>query len=364
MTALIALISVWWRLPDQYQSFMRYLEARGLVLACRILVGGTAFGMGVILILMRWSDVGPQGTLWRSVNSAIASACFLAAVIWWWFPPTRLWSYTFVIGSDLAIATASASDTEPLSRLLCCVVFASIGGYIAFFHNPKLQLGHLTFATLVTVAVGWPLLFGDDADPGLGIAKIGVTLTSIIVIAVVSQIMLAMLSSDATTSELDPLTGLLNRRGLARRAADVMGERIDEHNALLVVVIDLDRFKEINDLHGHDIGDITINRTALRLRLWTSSSALIARVGGDEFVVVERAPFSSVAKLSSRIAASMSGNGDVPPTSSSIGIAIRTDPREENETVDDIISELFRAADSAMYQAKREGGNQVRASVV
>lgn len=364
MKALIDLIAQWWRLPDQYQSFMRYLEDRGLVSACRILVGGTAFGMGLILVLMRWSAVGPQGSFWRSVNLIVVAACLIAALIWWLFPPTRLWSYTFVVGSDIAIAVASFSDVDPLARLLCCVVFASIGGYIAFFHNPTLQLGHLVFATLVTIMAGWPLLFGDSTDPGLGIAKIGVTLATVYVIPVVSQIMLAMLSSDATTSEFDPLTGLLNRRGLSRRATDIVGEQIDEHNALLVVVIDLDRFKEINDLHGHDIGDNTIIRTGLRIRLWTSQSALIARVGGDEFVVLERAPFNSVAKLSTRITTFMSGDNDVPAISSSIGIAIRTAPREVDETVDEIVSALFRVADSAMYQAKREGGNQVRASVV
>lgn len=364
MKALIELVVTWWHLPDQYQRFMRYLDDRGLIVACRLLVGATAFGMGLVLLLMRWSAVGPQGSFWRGVNLAVAGACLVGGLIWWLFPPTRLWSYTFVIGSDIAIALSAACDKDALARLLCCVVFASIGGYIAFFHNPKLQIGHLAFATLVTVAAGSTLLFGANSDPGLGIAKIGVTLATIYVIPVVSQIMLAMLSSDARTSEFDPLTGLLNRRGLSRRATDVVEMEINERNALLVVVIDLDRFKSINDLHGHDIGDSTIIRTALRIQLWASAAAVIARVGGDEFVVVERAPFSSVAILSSRIAMSMNGQRDDPATSSSIGIAIRTDPQEADETVDDIVSAMFRAADSAMYQAKREGGNQVRASVV
>lgn len=364
MKALIELLAVWWRLPDQFNTFLRYLEDRGLVVACRLLVGGTAFGMGVILIVMRWSEVGPQGMFWRSVNLAISSACLVAGVIWWLRPLTRLWSYTFVFGSDIAIALSAACDIDPLARLLCCVVFASIGGYIAFFHNPKLQLGHLVFATLVTLAAGWSLLFGDNTDWGLGIAKIGVTLATIYVIPVVSQIMLAMFSSDATTSELDPLTGLLNRRGLSRRATAIVGDEINELNALLVVVIDLDRFKKINDLHGHDIGDSTIIRTALRIQLWTSKSALIARVGGDEFVVLERAPFGSVAKLSTRISAAMNGDNDVPETSASIGIAIRTVPQTSEEAVDDMVAALFRVADSAMYQVKREGGNQVRASIV
>lgn len=268
------------------------------------------------------------------------------------------------MGSDVAIAAAAATDSEPLGRLIACVVFASIGGYIAFFHNPKLQVGHLVFASTVTVLSGWTLLFGPAADVGLGLAKISVVLATIIVIPVVSQIVLAVLGSDATTSDIDPLTGLLNRRGLARRVNDLMGAPVTEADALLVVVIDLDRFKTINDVHGHDVGDSTIMRTALRIRLWTTQSALTARMGGDEFVVVERVPVSVISRLEGQIRSAMDGANDDPPTSASIGMAVRTAPRNPGESVDAAFAELFRVADSVMYEAKREGGNQVRASLV
>ncbi|MFE5874344.1 diguanylate cyclase [Rhodococcus sp. NPDC056506] len=364
MNGLVEVVMRWWRLPDQFHSFSRYLEDRGFLASCRALVGGTAFWMGLVLLSARFSDVGPQGTFWRAVNLTVIAMCVGAALIWWLFPPTPLWSYTFVVGSDLAIAAASATDSEPLGRLIACVVFASIGGYIAFFHNPKLQVGHLIFASIVTVLSGWTLLFGSTADVGLGLAKISVVLATIIVIPVVSQMVLAVLGSDATTSDIDPLTGLLNRRGLARRVNDLMGAPVTEADALLVVVIDLDRFKTINDVHGHDVGDSTIMRTALRIRLWTTQSALTARMGGDEFVVVERVPVSVISRLEGQIRSAMDGAADDPPTSASIGMAVRTAPRNSDESVDEAFAELFRVADSAMYEAKREGGNQVRASLV
>ena len=235
MNGLVDVVMRWWQLPDQFHSFSRYLEDRGFLTSCRALVGGTAFWMGLVLLSARFSDVGPQGTFWRTVNLAVIALCLGAALIWWLFPPTPLWSYTFVVGSDVAIAAAAATDSEPLGRLIACVVFASIGGYIAFFHNPKLQVGHLVFASTVTVLSGWTLLFGPVADVGLGLAKIAVVMATIIVIPVVSQMVLAVLGSDATTSDIDPLTGLLNRRGLSRRVKDLMGPPVTEADAVLVV---------------------------------------------------------------------------------------------------------------------------------
>ncbi|MDZ7916920.1 MAG: diguanylate cyclase [Rhodococcus sp. (in: high G+C Gram-positive bacteria)] len=363
MNRLVEVVLRWWRLPDQFYSFSRYLEDRGLLASRRVLVGGTAFWMGLVLLSARFSDAGPESTFWRAVNLTVIVLCLAAALIWWLFPPTRLWSYIFVVGSDIAIA-AAATDSEPLGRLIACVVFASIGGYIAFFHDPKLQAGHLIFASVITVVSGWTLLFGPTADVGLGLAKISVVLATIIVIPVVSQIVLAVLGSDATTSDIDPLTGLLNRRGLARRVNDLMGAPATEADALLVVVIDLDRFKTINDVHGHDVGDSTIMRTALRLRLWATQSALTARMGGDEFVVVERVPVSVIARLEEQIRSAMDGATDDPPTSASVGMAVRAAPRNSDESVGEAFAELFRVADSAMYEAKRQGGNQVRVSLV
>ena len=105
-------------------------------------------------------------------------------------------------------------------------------------------------------------------------------------------------------------------------------------------------------------------RTALRIRLWTTQSALTARMGGDEFVVVERVPVSVISRLEGQIRSAMDGATDDPPTSASIGMAVRTAPRNPGESVDAAFAELFRVADSVMYEAKREGGNQVRASLV
>lgn len=85
----------------------------------------------------------------------------------------------------------------------------------------------------------------------------------------------------------DPLTGLANRRQLAA-VFDVMAARARRANisSIAVLVLDLDRFKEINDNHGHHIGDALLCSVAQRLRTEIRAADLIARTGGDEFVVL------------------------------------------------------------------------------
>lgn len=83
----------------------------------------------------------------------------------------------------------------------------------------------------------------------------------------------------------DPVTGLLNRRGLALHIAD-MQDRLPETASLVVMHIDLDKFKSINDVYGHDTGDVVLREVARRLQAHLGDDALIARAGGDEFIAV------------------------------------------------------------------------------
>lgn len=96
-------------------------------------------------------------------------------------------------------------------------------------------------------------------------------------------------SREATLSRqalLDPLTGLANRRGLVRHLHDVIADATQTGRRGTVFYADLDRFKRINDRYGHAVGDRALREAAARLRARLRSADLIARPGGDEFVVV------------------------------------------------------------------------------
>ncbi len=103
----------------------------------------------------------------------------------------------------------------------------------------------------------------------------------------------------------DPLTGLSNRRALAETAEQLMVSARSDGSAVAVLVLDLDGFKALNDRHGHAVGDLALARVAATLRSNTRPRDVVARVGGDEFVVVQRAgaPADAVARAQRVLAA-------------------------------------------------------------
>ena len=138
----------------------------------------------------------------------------------------------------------------------------------------------------------------------------------------------------------DELTGIANRRSLIAKLAEV-----ENDTSYCMLLMDLDSFKEINDLYGHDAGDSVLIEVARRFEQVLPSNAFLARLGGDEFGVLVQTDFQHASELSKRLELSLASPIYVHQTprylSVSIGVAERT------AGVD-----LIRAADEAMYIAK------------
>ena len=144
----------------------------------------------------------------------------------------------------------------------------------------------------------------------------------------------------------DALTGLYNRS-----AYDFMRHDLDmSKNALLLV--DVDKFKGVNDTYGHDVGDLVLKRVAEVLTYSFNSTDLVFRLGGDEFVVIMANVDSSMRdKLKRKIDHAnimlQKPKGDLPPTSISVGVAFAD--RENPE------GDIFKDADTALYRMKSSG---------
>ncbi|MFM2052345.1 MAG: hypothetical protein RL456_382 [Pseudomonadota bacterium] len=164
----------------------------------------------------------------------------------------------------------------------------------------------------------------------------------------------------------DPLTGMLNREAFQGRLADAIEQRrvrrrAGPPEAVVLMVLDLDRFKRFNETFGHLVGDRVLLEMAGRLRTVCGETAVLGRLGGDEFgVLLTGAGGSHDAENLARtilreLAEPFEVDGQVLRTSASIGIAA-TDPDGDDEP-DDVT--MFSDADSAMYLAKTHGRGQL-----
>lgn len=155
----------------------------------------------------------------------------------------------------------------------------------------------------------------------------------------------------------DALTGLPNRRLLADRIETAMQYARRHHQMLAVMYMDLDGFKQVNDQHGHACGDGLLKEVADRLRSVTRHEDTIARIGGDEFVMVlcELSRMEDVVRPATKILSLLEApfdiNGVSVKVSGSIGIAFYPTDAEDPET-------LIEYADEALYSAKHAGKNR------
>jgi diguanylate cyclase (GGDEF)-like protein len=160
----------------------------------------------------------------------------------------------------------------------------------------------------------------------------------------------------ATLAYSDPLTGLANRASLGPSLEQAVQRARRRGSKLAVVFLDLDGFKEVNDLHGHGAGDALLVEVAERLRAHLRASDLVVRLGGDEFLVVleevqDLAPVETVArKLLGEMRRPFALPGAAAGVTASIGISVFPDDSADSTA-------LMKHADSAMYAAKQAGKN-------
>ena len=159
-------------------------------------------------------------------------------------------------------------------------------------------------------------------------------------------------------AEHDPLTALCNRRGFMERAKPVRAAAQSEQRPLSVVLLDIDHFKSINDRHGHDAGDRTLVAVASRLRTLSRPGDVLARWGGEEFVVLlPDTPHAAALVFAERLRASLAdmavavADGSIVHITASLGVA------ESAPGID--LEGILREADAALYFAKQAGRNRV-----
>jgi diguanylate cyclase (GGDEF)-like protein len=154
----------------------------------------------------------------------------------------------------------------------------------------------------------------------------------------------------------DQLTGLPNRHFLAVHLPVAMEESRKTRTPLAILFLDLDRFKHINDTHGHEVGDKLLQEVAQRIQASVRAEDIVVRMGGDEFVVIlsKIRTLEQANETAARILSSLNVPLDIAgkPLVTTVSIGLSLYPRDGDD-----VGALLRHSDTAMYQAKDRGRN-------
>ncbi len=284
----------------------------------RILVATLVYGITALSATLLWQGVGRHAVL----NLTLGAAYALLALL-----------------SFRAVPTEGPALRVPLRMLTVLLVIIAAATAVRGVAAMRYGLEPLFTGPAARAYYAYSLVFSTVLGP--------------IVLWMVFVRLNTRLNELATH---DPLTGLLNRAGL--------DEAVQRHFAarppvpLVLMVVDVDHFKRINDLHGHAAGDHMLRSVAQALKSQLRGSDFIARWGGEEFLVCHGHGTDPEARVADRLRQAIETlthrlpDGRPLHCTASIGVSLPIEQREQWE-------HAARAADDALYEAKRRGRNQV-----
>ncbi|WP_234788756.1 GGDEF domain-containing protein [Mycolicibacterium iranicum] len=341
-------VARWWRQSGQFEWLSRYLYARGLAVPTRRLM----VVFCAALVPMPLGLVGPPSNV-VSIVLLIASVTvgvgFAVVYVRGW--PTRRQSLALVVSGGL-IFVACILVADPVKSLVACSGLVVLGVYLAIFHSVKAVAVSMA-VSVVLAAVCAIRVVEAGVSSQIAISGFWVIVEVSAGVPLAVQALVRTLGADVVRSDQDALTGVLNRRAFYERARTLLTTPGGDRH-LIVIMIDLDKFKLINDTFGHPAGDQVLTAVGWALRQSNSTTAIIGRAGGEEFLVTDAVYCAEAERLPARLCEAISA---LPHAiTASVGAAVV--PLEAAARQRLTIDKLVHIADAAMYSAKRSGGNR------
>ncbi|WP_225729096.1 MULTISPECIES: sensor domain-containing diguanylate cyclase [unclassified Nocardia] len=348
----LRLLRAWWGEGVDYRWVVGAIESRSALGVLKFAIGLCGVVTPIMSVLIAVSPAGPENSVARTTLWLLALAGLVWGLRWWVLPwPGEAESLLLIASADLCVTAVSVLSPGLVVRSVGMVQLLIVGVYVSAFHSPKVLAAHTLWSIATAVTVSVPLLTGGDATSA-AIMLLGMAMA--VVVPPGLQFCYWVLRSDMLS---DPLTQLWNRRGLDYHSAILLGR--PGALPICVIMVDLDRFKAVNDTFGHYAGDEVLVRTAARLRGTAPADSVVSRVGGEEFAIVLRAPAAGAVEVADRLRRAVAGPIGSMSVTASIGVA-RAEVRETGHRYgQQLMRELIRSADSAMYRAKQRGGNAV-----
>ena len=288
--------------------------------------------------------------IWTGVLWAAAGLAALMGLVW--LVTDKLLDdvpvYGFVIASDVGIAVALASLADPRLTLLASGLFVIVGSFAGYHASAGVFVCH------VVLVVGY-VLWAATRLPLRAelVIEVSTLLWLVLGLPLVARALWSSERRRADRAFRDPLTDVANRAGLERAYPRLRASAALDRHDMCVLAVDLDRFKAINDTFGHAAGDEVIVDAARHLREHLGPGALIARTGGEEFTVVLTGPAAELTRTVDAVPPNIPGPAGQTVTMS-IG-AVWAPVAEASMGLSDVTT----AADDAMYEAKRAGGDRL-----
>lgn len=340
---------------------------------------GAAYILGAASVAL-WTMGGPE--LGWELSLAVNAVGFIACGLMWdaaraFHGRPANW-IGVIAGPALWIAAVVALDPiDPELRMM--IGAAIVAAYAA------LTAGELWRERRKSLRARWPAIFvplmhgvvlmlpillGDlyRASDAAIMAQVWVAAfaAELVIYAVGTVFIIVMLVSERTVSahktaaSIDPLTGLLNRRGFSEATSRMIEREAKAGRPITVMIFDIDHFKSVNDRFGHAAGDDVLkvfsNIVVASLRM----SDLVGRVGGEEFAALLPCTIEEALLAAERVREAFETSGvaiDDAPLETTVSIGVAGGPANTELEV------LMASADTALYQAKRSGRNRVEAAV-
>jgi diguanylate cyclase len=346
----------WWGQADHYDWLSSYLHARGFTRPAQILMACIAASGTLVPANALWGPAATNQVVLVSLGAAAGVAGIAYAVLWLTRWPSRHQSVGFALTIAVSIGLGSWTAADPTVGLMSCAALAVSGGYLAFFHTAKLVTANIALA--LGVAAIHAARLAADGQEILALSMYFLVLELNAGVPLAIQIVVHALGIDLIRSDRDPLTGLLNRRSFEREVVAALLDGQSTGSFLAFAMIDLDRFKALNDTLGHSVGDAALVAVGQALTSTLPDSAIVGRVGGEEFLVADiigTAIPDSLGEQAKQAIISTQYH-----LTGSVGTASIATDTVEVTNIADVIHRLTAQADVAMYRAKRAGGNRVR----
>ena len=343
------------RIPDQYYAVTARLAADGHQRTTMRVVAGAIIALGLPAMLAagnaRASDI-PGG---RALLAVIPLACLGLASPWLRYRwPTRGQSATVVILGTLLLAAGCIVSINPFSGLLVATSFSFILGYTALFHSTRLQV---FVATAAAGTVGWLMVRIAMTDVPTALAVTTPVILINVAVLIACRIIADIGRAIDGRTDVEPLTGLLTRQTFDELAATMLGARNRGDDRFLVLMVtSIDSFAARASVQGRRDADRARVAAAQALRATVRRDALVGQVDEAEFLIADTFTSPDPTPLAERVRGALAA---VPGgVTASIGVVSTPLGPLLDRPPYDVLEEMIALATTAMFRARRRGGNQ------